>query len=214
VALAIDPANDGPVERFLAERRLQLAGIFLTHHHSDHVGRSARLAQKHACRVFGPKDSRMPAVDFPIVDKQEITVAGIRIQSLHTPGHTRTHLCYYLPDLHALFTGDTLFAGGCGRMFEGSAEEMYASLQRLAALPEETTVWFGHEYTVENYAFAVSAAPEDPEIVRRREGVLSLHAQKLPTTPSTIGEERRSNLFVRAANPADFGEIRGRKDAW
>jgi hydroxyacylglutathione hydrolase len=143
-----------------------------------------------------------------------VPLLGEDVQVLDVPGHTRAHIAFVLPESGHLFCGDTLFAGGCGRLFEGTAEQMYGSLQVLAALPAETQVWCAHEYTASNLAWAADQQPEDKAVAARLAEVLDRRHQGLPTIPSSIGLERATNLFVRAPNPGALAELRQSKDHW
>ena len=230
-AIAFDPAVSSPVLRILKERNIRLRTIFNTHCHFDHVGGNEELKQKSACTVIGPDKERTPAIDRVARDGDIIPVGPLAVHVIGTPGHTESDLSYYIPASEAhpvgmVWTGDTLFIGGCGRLFGGSAEVMWSSLGRLMALPTETAVYCAHEYTVENYEFAAMIEPDNKAVRDRLEEVQALIRVGKPTVPSTVGREKATNPFVRAATPmmkkalhmadksdaAVFRELRRRKD--
>lgn len=213
-AAVIDPGDGDLVLRELHERDLHLKHILLTHHHADHIAGAAMLAKRSSCTVWGPEDARMRIVTTPLADHEGFDIMGTDWSALHVPGHTRSHLAYQCRTHSMVFTGDALFVGGCGRLFEGTAEQMWASLQRLAMLPEETRVYCGHEYTEENYRFAHTVDAREPVYTNRLEEVRALLAAGQPTVPSTIGEELRSNVFLRAADAEAFAGLRKLKDAF
>lgn len=196
-ATVVDPGDAAPVMQRLLQRHLTLTDILVTHHHADHVGGVAPLAQATGARVIGPRNEAIPARDVALGDGDRIDVLGMTIDVLDVPGHTRGHIAYYLPALRWLFCGDTLFAAGCGRLFEGTAEQMTASLARLAALPADTRVYCAHEYTLSNLRFALAVEPDNTALRDRQHACLDLRDRGMPTVPSTIGEERATNPFLR-----------------
>ena len=196
-AAVIDPSEAGPVEDALAREAVTLAAIWLTHHHWDHVGGVADLIAKRSGLpvVAGEHDAKKIAgVTQRLADGGEIALGGLRARAIHNPGHTLGAITFVVGD--AAFTGDTLFGGGCGRLFEGDAAMMHASLSRLAALPPQTRVYFGHEYTTSNLRFATAVEPNNAAIARRAAAIPT------PSTPSTIAEERATNPFLRPREPA------------
>jgi hydroxyacylglutathione hydrolase len=201
-AAVVDPGDAGPVKDYLAREGLALAAILATHHHPDHVGGIAELAAQWKAPVYGPKGEPIPALTHPVGggDRFGIPEVGAEFSVLDIPGHTRAHVAYY--GLGSLFCGDTLFACGCGRVFEGTAGQMLASLQKLAALPDETRVYCGHEYTLANIRFARSVEPGNAALATREERVRRLRDAGKPSLPSTLGEERETNPFLRCAEPA------------
>lgn len=231
-AVVVDPAEAAPVARWLQERELELVAILHTHHHSDHIGGTPGLLQRWpaAAVVAAAADrQRIPLQTLGVGDGDQLELLGRRLTVLAVPGHTLHHLAYVLEPpsgagggRHAdpsgaasggdLFCGDSLFAAGCGRMFEGTAEQMQASLQRLAALPPATRVWCAHEYTEANLRWAVAVAPEDAAIRSRLEQVQALRRRGGCTIPSTIALERRTNLMLMAPDAASFGRLRQHKD--
>jgi len=201
-AAVVDPGEARPVQEYLASEGLALVAILATHHHPDHVGGIAELVGKSRLPVFGPKGEPIPALTNPLGqgDRAEIPELGASFTVLDIPGHTRAHIAYY--GLGSLFCGDTLFACGCGRVFEGTATQMLDSLSKLAALPDETKVYCGHEYTLANIRFARAVDPHNGLLAAREERAQRLRDAGLPTLPSTLGEERATNPFLRCAEPA------------
>jgi hydroxyacylglutathione hydrolase len=200
-AAVVDPGEAGPVKRYLAEEKLKLVAILATHHHPDHTGGISELIAAGRVPVFGPKGEPIPELTHPVGqgDKVNVPELAALFSVLDIPGHTRAHVAYY--GLGALFCGDTLFACGCGRVFEGTPEQMVDSLAKLAALPDETKVYCGHEYTLANIQFARQVDPGNAELARREESAQRLRAAGKPTLPSTLGEERATNPFLRCSEP-------------
>jgi hydroxyacylglutathione hydrolase len=198
----VDPGEAQPVLDYLAREKLQLAAILATHHHADHVGGIAEILQRHRVPVYGPRNEPIPTLTQPVGggDKVSVAALGVEFSVLDIPGHTRAHIAYY--GAGSLFCGDTLFACGCGRLFEGTADQMYASLQKLASLPDDTKVYCGHEYTLANIGFARTVEPGNPALSKREERDRRLRDAGRPTLPSTIGEEKATNPFLRAGEPA------------
>ena len=201
-AVVVDPGDAGPVHAHLARENLDLSAILVTHHHPDHVGGVAELAAKHEVPVYGPRGEPIPAMTHAVGGGDTVTLAaiGASFEVIDIPGHTRAHVAYY--GAGALFCGDTLFACGCGRLFEGTAEQMYASLEKLKALPDDTRVYCGHEYTLANIGFARAVEPANPALAKREERDRRLRESGRPTLPSTLGEEKLTNPFLRCAEPA------------
>jgi len=201
-AAVVDPGEARPVQDYLAQEGLSLVAILATHHHPDHVGGIAELVGRNKVAVFGPKGEPIPALTHPVGqgDSAVIPALDASFSVLDIPGHTRAHVAYY--GLGSLFCGDTLFACGCGRVFEGTPAQMLASLSKLAALPDETKVYCGHEYTLANIRFARAVDPGNAELAAREERAQRLRDAGRPTLPSTLGEERATNPFLRCAEPA------------
>jgi len=200
-AVVVDPGDAEVVERALAQRSLALGGILLTHHHDDHSGGAAALAAAHGCAVYGPQRPDLPVVTHPAGEGDRIDLLGASFSVLSLPGHTRDHLGYWCAEAEAVFCGDTLFASGCGRLFEGTPAQMHASLQRLAALPPATRVYCAHEYTVANLRFAQTLAPEDAAIGAALQAAESTRAAGRPTVPTTVAQELRQNPYLRCDEP-------------
>ena len=200
-AAVVDPGEAGPVKAYLKKEKLALVAILATHHHPDHTGGIAELVAEKRVPVFGPKGEPIPALTHPVGqgDKVNVPELSALFSVLDIPGHTRAHVAYY--GLGALFCGDTLFACGCGRVFEGTPAQMVDSLAKLAALPDETRVYCGHEYTLANIEFARQVDPGNAALVAREEKARKLRAAGRPTLPSTLGEERATNPFLRTSEP-------------
>ena len=222
---SIDAGSDVSVMEALNKTGWELSEIWITHHHGDHVEGLAAVRMQTGARVLGP--SSIPDLDQTLTDGDSFEFAGHKVEVLHTPGHTLDMLNYLLPEEDLIFTGDTLFAIGCGRVFEGDYAMMHESLQRLAALPHQTMVYCSHEYTEANAAFALTVDPENEALIARAKEVQRLRSEGRPTVPTTIARELETNPFLRAHTPGVrnavgmpdasdaevFAEIRRRKDA-
>ena len=202
-AAVVDPGDAAPVEAALASLNLKLDAILLTHHHADHAGGVAALLAHRAIPVYGPARERIAGISVPLADGQQVDLPtlGLTLSVLDVPGHTAGHIAYVAPTQGWLFCGDTLFAGGCGRLFEGTPDQMSASLAKLAALPDDTRVYCAHEYTVSNLRFAVAAEPDNPDVAARLEREQQRRARGESTVPSTIGMEKQTNPFLRCREP-------------
>lgn len=199
-AWVVDPGDAGVVVKALERLAMPLEGILLTHHHFDHTGGVEELVNRYQPRVVGPTNPAIRCVDTRLSQGDSVELMGIQFDVLEVPGHTLDHIAYFAADYQPeplLFCGDTLFAGGCGRIFEGTAPMMYASLQQLAALPAATRVYCAHEYTLANLAFAVALEPTLPAILDRISRDQARREQGLPTVPSQLGEELQTNPFLR-----------------
>jgi hydroxyacylglutathione hydrolase len=198
----VDPGDAKPVLDALKHEALQLSYILLTHHHADHIGGMAQLVNASGAQVFGPHDPRIPGQtrSFAEGETVELEAMGLGFQVIEVPGHTSTHIAFY--GHGCLFCGDTLFSVGCGRLFEGSPDEMQSSLDKLAALPPETRVFCAHEYTLSNCDFALEVEPGNRALSRRASAVEAARAAGRSTVPSTLAEELAVNPFLRSREPA------------
>ena len=201
-AAVVDPGEASPVLDYLQREKLKLAAILATHHHPDHVGGIAELRRSFDGPVYGPKNEPIATLTRPVSEGDTVRVPelGVTFSVLDIPGHTRAHIAYY--GAGALFCGDTLFACGCGRVFEGTSEQMVRSLDKLAALPDDTKVYCGHEYTLANIGFAKEVEPGNTALTKREERDRQLRAQGKPTLPSRLGDEKKTNPFLRVREPA------------
>lgn len=224
----VDPGDAAPVIAALERRGWVPTHIFLTHHHDDHIGGAAALKARYGATVIGAKADahRIPGLDVALDDGARTVFGEQPVRVIAVPGHTSGHIAFWFEGAEALFCGDTLFALGCGRLFEGTPAQMWESLGRLRDLSEATRVYCGHEYTLSNARFAVTIDPGNAALQARAESIAAMRARGEPTIPSTIGLERRTNPFLRADDPAVqaavglpgappervFAEIRSRKD--
>ena len=201
-AAVVDPGDAAPVLRHLADEGLSLAAILITHHHPDHVGGLPELLAQAPVPVFGPARESIAGIDHPVGEGDRVALAelGVEFRVLDIPGHTAGHVGYYGGG--ALFCGDTLFAAGCGRLFEGTPAQMFASLQKLAALPGDTRVYCTHEYTLSNLAFAAAVEPDNPAVTERIAASQALRADQRPTVPFLLAGEMLTNPFLRSDQPA------------
>lgn len=225
---SIDAPDAKAVEAALSEKGWTLTDIFITHHHQDHTDGIAALKSASTCHVVGPtaEAERIAGLDQTVGEGDPLTFAGHEIAVLATPGHTLGHISYWFKDAGAAFVGDTLFALGCGRVFEGDNAMMWASLQKLMQLPPATEIYCGHEYTAANAAFALTIEPNNKALIARAKNIMALREADQPTVPSTLGEELETNPFLRPDSPdirqnlnmaaasdgAVFAEIRERKN--
>jgi len=225
---AIDAPEAAPVEAALKATGWRLSDILVTHHHADHTGGVAELKARHKCRVTAPRNeaARIPAVDATVGEGDSVKVGGLTAHVLETPGHTTGHIAYVFDQDKLAFVGDTLFSIGCGRVIEGTPEMMWASLLKLRALPDATQIYCGHEYTEANIRFALTIEPDNKDLRARADEAKRQVAAGQATIPTTIGAEKRENVFLRADLPAVaaavglagtpaaqvFAEVRARKN--
>ncbi|MBT0960124.1 hydroxyacylglutathione hydrolase [Denitromonas iodatirespirans] len=209
-ALVVDPGDAAPVTDFIAQHGLTLAAVLITHHHADHIGGLRALAP--SCPVYGPARDTVAGVTHPVREPDQIRIdeLGITFRVLDVPGHTREHIAYLAPGI--LFCGDTLFSAGCGRIFDGTPEELFRSLNTLAALPDDTQVYCTHEYTLANLAFAQAAEPDNPARDRWRDECAERRRRGQPTLPSTIGREKAVNPFLRPQSASVSATLAERLD--
>lgn len=202
ITSVIDPGESEPVLKYLKQKDWHLNEIINTHHHNDHIGGNAKLQELFKSKLIAPSydKNRIKNVDIFVSDNDELEIAGIKTKVIHTPGHTLGHVCLYLKDEKCLFAGDTLFYLGCGRVFEGSMEQMWSSLLKLRNLPDDTLVYCGHEYTSSNARFATYIDPKNKLLKIANEEINKIRDQKLPTVPFELGKEKYINPFLRADN--------------
>lgn len=231
IAAVVDPAEAAPVLAELTRQQLKLVAIFNTHHHGDHVGGNKELiaAFPDICVYGGAEDrGRIPGQQVYLKDGDRVSFGDRQSEVLFIPGHTRAHIAYYFPPVAdesgELFCGDTIFAGGCGRLFEGTPAQMVSSMTKMRQLPDNTRIWCAHEYTLGNLKFAVTVDPDNSELQQRLIDVIAARNQSIPTVPTNLGVEKRTNPFLRWDIPAlqssvdsqdpieTFARIRGRKD--
>ncbi len=226
----VDPAVAEPVQAALAERGWTLTHILNTHHHNDHTGGNLALKQATGCTIIGNRAdaARLPGLDVGVGEGDSVSVGGATAQVLEVSGHTVGHIAYWFPESKALFCGDTLFALGCGRMFEGDPDTFWTSLSKLRSLPDDTQVFCAHEYTLANYRFAAALDPDNPALQARGVAIRELRERGTPTVPSVLADEKATNPFLRADDatlagrlglagrpPSEvFAEIRRRKDSF
>jgi hydroxyacylglutathione hydrolase len=213
-AAVVDPADEDAVITAVEAAGGRLDLILLTHHHQDHIAGADALRAKYGARIVGAAADahRLPTLDQAVQEGDHVPFGENHAQVLETPGHTRGHLAFFLPDDALLFCGDTLFSLGCGRLLEGTANEMFASLGKLSHLPGETMIYCGHEYTASNARFAMTVEPGNAALRARAEEVSRLRANGKPTVPSRLSDELAQNPFLRAGSVARLAALRAAKD--
>lgn len=212
--LVIDPAVAAPVLAEADARGWRITQLWNTHWHPDHVGGNVEIKAATGCTITGPaaEAAKIPGIDRSVADGDTLTLGALTATVMDVPAHTAGHNAYHFADDNALFIGDTLFAMGCGRLFEGTPAQMFANMQRLAQLPDETAVYCAHEYTLSNAKFAVVAEPDNAATAARLIAVTALRERGEPTVPTTIGAERATNPFMRARSVEELAERRAAKD--
>jgi hydroxyacylglutathione hydrolase len=210
----VDPAVAEPVLAAAAARGWRISQIWNTHWHPDHTGGNEEIKRATGCIVTAPaaEAARIPTLDRAVGEGDKVRLGAVEAEVLEVPAHTAGHIAYHLADEDVVFVGDTLFAMGCGRLFEGSAAQMYSNLRRLAALPPETRVYCAHEYTLSNGRFALTVEPDNQALVARMGRVEAARRAGEATVPTTIGLERSTNIFMRAPSVEAFAERRLGKD--
>ena len=213
--VAVDPAVADPVLEAAAARGWRIDQIWNTHWHGDHTGGNAAIKAATGCIITGPaaEAERIGTLDRTVGEGDSVRIGDHVAQVMAVPAHTAGHIAYHLSYERIAFVGDTLFAMGCGRLFEGTAAQMFASLQRLAALPEDTRIYCAHEYTLSNGRFALTVEPDNAALAARVAAVEAARARGEATVPTSIGEERATNIFMRARDAEELAERRAAKDA-
>jgi hydroxyacylglutathione hydrolase len=214
--VVIDPAVAEPVLAAADARGWRITQIWNTHWHPDHVGGNAAIKAATGCRVTGPaaEAAKIDTLDVTVGEGDSATIGAIRSDVWEVPAHTAGHIAYHLPEAGAIFVGDTLFAMGCGRLFEGTAAQMFANMQRLAHLDGDTKVYCAHEYTLSNAKFALHVDADNHELIIRAAEVEAMRARGEPTVPTTISQERATNPFMRAGSVEELARLRSAKDSF
>jgi len=213
-ACVVDPSEAKPIINFIEKEHINLKYILNTHHHFDHVGGNKDLKKKYNPAVIGYKDDsyRIPEIDILLKDNQVWKADNFEAKIMHIPGHTTGHICFHFFKEKYLFTGDTLFSLGCGRLFEGTYGDMFKSLDKIKKLPEDTKIYCGHEYTLQNSEFCIKYDPENINLKNKIKEVKNNLQNSLPTIPSTLKDEIECNIFLRAKNVESFSKLRDLKD--
>mgnify|MGYP006095064277 FL=1 len=213
-ACVIDPSEADPIIEYLDDNKIKLKFILNTHHHYDHVGGNQKLKEKYGASVVGYKGDkeRIPEIDILLDDQETWIYKNFEAKIIYTPGHTLGHICFYFYKEESVFTGDTLFSLGCGKIFEGTYSQMFASLNKLKALPQNTKVFCGHEYTRQNSMFCIIHDENNENLKTKINNIMVKLKGGLPTIPSTIKDELECNIFLRSANLETFSKLRDLKD--
>ena len=210
----VDPGDAAPALAEAERRGWTITQVWNTHWHPDHTGGNRAVKAATGCAVSGPAAENIAGRDVPLVEGTAIRIGDHAGRVIEIPGHTLGHVALHFEDARVAFVGDTLFAMGCGRLFEGTAQQMHESLQRLAALPDDTALYCGHEYTLANALFAIHAEPDNPAIAERLEKVREMREADQITLPTTVAEERATNPFVRANDWSELARLRSEKDSF
>jgi len=213
-ACVIDPGEANPVIKYLEKNKIKLKFILNTHHHYDHVGGNQKLKEKYGASIIGYKEDkeRIPGIDIFVDDQETWIHENFEAKVIHVPGHTLGHICFYFTKEESIFTGDTLFSLGCGRIFEGTYSQMFNSLMRLKKLPQNTKIFCGHEYTKQNSNFCIIHDKNNKNLKVKINDVEIKLKKGLPTVPSTIKDELECNIFLRSDNIETFSKLRDLKD--
>ena len=213
-ACVVDPGESFPIIDFLESNGLKLKYILNTHHHYDHINGNLELKKKYGSKIvaFEKDKNRIPKIDIFVRDNEIWKADNFEAKIYHTPGHTSGHIAFHFFNEKKIFTGDTLFSLGCGRIFEGTFKEMFNSLSKFKKLPKETEIYCGHEYTLQNSNFCVKHDPENPKLMNKIKKIKKKLNDNLPTVPTVLGEELECNIFLRAKNLQTFTKLRELKD--
>ena len=213
-ACVVDPGESSPIVNFIKNKDINLKYILNTHHHFDHIGGNLELKKKFGSKIVAFKDDkdRIPEIDILVQDNQVWKADNFEAKIYHTPGHTSGHIAFYFFNEKKIFTGDTLFSLGCGRIFEGTFEEMFNSLIKIKKLPKETEIYCGHEYTLQNSNFCIKHDPQNSKLKKKILKIKKKLAHGLPTLPTFLSEEIECNIFLKAQNIEAFSKLRDLKD--
>ena len=213
-ALVIDPSESEPISRLLEKLKLKLKYILNTHHHFDHVDGNSELKEKYKCKIIGFIDDkkRIPGIDICLKNREVFSEGDFKFKIYHTPGHTSGHICYHFFDQKNLFTGDTLFSLSCGRLFEGTYEDMFKSLSLIKNFDEETLIYCGHEYTLSNAKFCIEHDPNNKHLQNKIVLITKNIKAGIPTIPTVLKDELKCNIFLKAENIETFTKLRDLKD--
>ena len=213
-ACVVDPSEAKPIINFVEKENINLKYILNTHHHFDHVGGNKNLKKKYNSVVIGYKDdaNRIPEIDILLEDNQIWKADNFEAKIMHIPGHTTGHICYHFFKEKLIFTGDTLFSLGCGKLFEGTYQDMFSSLNKIKKLSQDTKIYCGHEYTLQNSKFCIEYDPENIKLKNKIREIKKKIENNLPTIPSTLKDENECNIFLRAKDVESFSKLRDLKD--
>ena len=213
-ACVIDPSESVPIINFVEKNNIKIKYILNTHHHYDHIGGNKEIKKKYNAKIVAYKNDlhRIPDVDISLKNNQIWTAENFKSKIIHIPGHTNGHICFFFENEKIAFTGDTLFSLGCGRIFEGTYEEMFSSLKKLKELPKETKIYCGHEYTLKNSEFCLKYDKNNKRLQNKINEIKNKVNNNIPTVPSTIDDEIACNIFLRAKTLGEFSKLRDLKD--
>ena len=213
-ACVIDPSESEPIINFVEKNNIKIKYILNTHHHFDHIGGNKEIKKKYNAKIVAYKNDlhRIPDVDISLKNNQIWTAENFKSKIIHIPGHTTGHICFFFENEKIAFTGDTLFSLGCGRIFEGSYEEMFISLKKLKELPKDTKIYCGHEYTLKNSEFCLKYDKNNKRLQKKITEIKNKVNNNIPTVPSTIDDEIACNIFLRAKTLGEFSKLRDLKD--
>ena len=213
-ACVIDPSESEPIINFVEKNNIKIKYILNTHHHFDHIGGNNEIKKKYNAKIVAYKNDlhRIPDVDISLKNNQIWTAENFKSKIIHIPGHTTGHICFFFENEKIAFTGDTLFSLGCGRIFEGTYEEMFISLKKLKELPKETKIYCGHEYTLKNSEFCLKYDKNNKRLQKKITEIKNKVNNNIPTVPSTIDDEIACNIFLRAKTLGEFSKLRDLKD--
>ena len=213
-ACVIDPSESEPIINFVEKNNIKIKYILNTHHHFDHIGGNKEIKKKYNAKIVAYKNDlhRIPDVDISLKNNQIWTAENFNSKIIHIPGHTNGHICFFFENEKIAFTGDTLFSLGCGRIFEGTYEEMFSSLKKLKELPKETKIYCGHEYTLKNSEFCLKYDKNNKRLQKKINEIKNKVNNNIPTVPSTIDDEIACNIFLRTKTLDEFSKLRDLKD--